>query len=192
VSCLYGLEDDVLLRTVGRLEPDCVILDGASPVAYDDGWAAAASLALRSRAIPVIMLTAHSMDTAEAREGRSPRAQAAHFEAVLDKPFHLDDMLAAVAQATGRSVRFDRSSEAEAGRTDALVKALAAEGATEIRPSQMREWAMFCDRRGRLCQLYWWQGRGVYQLGRYTESGRMTMVGQFVDRDAAIEAALPS
>ena len=33
--------------------------------------------------------------------------------------------------------------------------------------------------------------RGVYQLGRYTDSGRMTMVGHFVERDAAIEAALP-
>jgi hypothetical protein len=29
-------------------------------------------------------------------------------------------------------------------------------------------------------------------VGRYVESGRMTMVGQFVDRDDAIEATLPT
>ena len=192
ISCLYSLEDDALLRTVGRLEPDCVLLDSATSEDYGAGWVAAAALALRQRAIPVVMFTAHSMDTAEAREGGSPRAQAAHFDAVLDKPFALDDLLAAVAKATGHAVPFDRSREADARRTDALVTALAAEGATAIQPSNMREWATFRDRRGRLCQLYWWQLRGVYQLGRYTDSGRMTMVGQFVDRDAAIEAALPS
>jgi len=192
LSCLYSLEDDALLRTVGRLEPDCVLLDSGTPEDYASGWVAAARLALRKRAIPVVMFTAHVMDTAEAREGSSPRAQAAHFDAVLDKPFELDDLLAAVAQATGHAVPFDRSSEADARRTDALVTALAAEGATEVKPSLMREWATFRDKSNRLCQLYWWQGRGVYQLGRYTESGRMTMVGQFVDRDAAIEAALPS
>ena len=191
ISCLYSVEDDALLRAVGRLEPDCVLLDSASSQAYADSWVVAARLALRQRAIPVVMFTAHSMDSAEARKGASDRAQAAHFEAVLEKPFDLDDLLAAVARATGRSVPFDRSSEAEARRTDALVKALAARGATEIKPSQMREWATFLDARGRLCQVYWWQGRGVYQLGRYAESGRMTMIGQFVDRDTAIEAALP-
>lgn len=192
VSCLYSVEDDAVLRAVGRLEPDCVLLDSASSEGYADSWAAAARLALRQRAIPVVMFSAHAMDSAEAREGRSDRAQAAHFEAILDKPFHLDDLIAAVAQATGRSEPFDRSRAGEARRTDALVKALAAEGATEIRPSKMREWATFRDKRGRLCQLYWWQARGIYQVGRYTAGGRMTMVGQFVDRDAAIEAALPN
>ena len=28
VSCLYDLTDDALLRTIGRLEPDAVLLDG--------------------------------------------------------------------------------------------------------------------------------------------------------------------
>jgi CheY-like chemotaxis protein len=27
-SCLYTLEDNALLRATGRLEPDCVLLDG--------------------------------------------------------------------------------------------------------------------------------------------------------------------
>ena len=55
----------------------------------------------------------------------------------------------------------------------------------------MREWALFRDRTDRLVQLYWWQDRGVYQVGRYNNDGVMKMLGQFVDRDAAIELALP-
>jgi CheY-like chemotaxis protein len=192
VTCLYNLEDDALLRTVGQLEPDCVLLDSGTSAAYGEGWATAASLALRQRAIPVVMFTAHALDSAEAREGVSSRAMAAGFVAVLEKPFDLDDLLAAVAKGTGRSTPFDRGAEAEAQRTESLVKALAQQGATEIQPSKMRECATFRDKRGRLCQLYWWQGRGVYQLGRYIESGRMTMIGQFVTRELAIEAALPS
>jgi hypothetical protein len=31
----------------------------------------------------------------------------------------------------------------------------------------------------------------VYQLGRYDADGIMRMVGQFIDRDAAVGAALP-
>ena len=87
---------------------------------------------------------------------------------------------------------FDRSRGGETARTEELVKALEAGGATDVRPSQMREWALFRDRIGRLCQVYWWQSGGVYQLGRYDEQGCMTMVGQFVERDAAIELALPA
>lgn len=192
ISCLYSLEDDALLRTIGRLEPDCVLLDSGSSGGYREGWVEAAALHLRQRTIPVVMFTAHSVDVREAREAASARAKAADFAAVLEKPFHLDDLLAAVATATGRSVPFDRSSEGEAQRTQSLVDALAQHGATEIQPSRMREWATFRDKRGRLCQVYWWQGRGVYQVGRYQETGPMTMVGQFVERDAAIEAALPA
>jgi CheY-like chemotaxis protein len=192
VTLLYDLEDDALLRTVGRFEPDCVLLDSSTSAAYGASWATAASLALRERAIPVVMFTAHTLDAAEAREGVSSRAKAADFVAVLEKPFSLDELLAAVAKGTGGSTPFDREREAETQRTESLVQALAQRGATEIEPSTMREWATFRDKRGRLCQLYWWQGRGVYQLGRYTERGQMAMVGQFVTRQLAIEAALPS
>jgi FixJ family two-component response regulator len=191
-SCLYSLDDDALLRTVGKLEPDCVLLDSASSGGYEEGWAEAAALHLRRRKIPVVMFTAHTADVAEAREATSPRAKAADFAAVLEKPFNLDDLIAAVASATSRSVPFDRTSDGEKARTKSLVEALQKHGATDVHPSRLREWATFRDKRGRLCQMYWWEGRGVYQLGRYQESGRMTMVGQFVDRDAAIEAALPS
>ena len=192
ISCLYEVEDDALLRAAGRLEPDVVLLDSSSSHDYAEAWTLAAELHHRSRPVPVVMFTAHVGSADEAAEGTSPRATDAAFAAIVRKPFYLDELVEAVATAAGQSVPFDRSREAETARTEELVEALEAGGATEVRPSQMREWALFRDRRGRLCQVYWWQSRGVYQLGRYDERGRMTLVGQFVERDAAIELALPA
>jgi CheY-like chemotaxis protein len=191
VSVLYSLDDDAVLRAAGRLEPDCILLDSASSVEYGSSWEVAADLAERFRPVPVVMFSAHTPATQEAAKGESERAVKANFAAVLPKPFHLDDLLTCVATAVGRSVSFDRSAAAENQRTKALVRALEARGATDISPSKLREWALFRDRGGSLVQLYWWQQHGVYQVGRYAEDGRMTMVGQFVNRDAAIEQALP-
>lgn len=192
ISCLYEVADDALLRAAGRLEPDVVLLDSSSATDYADAWTLAAELHRRSRPVPVVMFTAHVGSAEEAAEGTSPRATEAAFAAIVRKPFHLDELVEAVATAAGLSVPFDRSRGAETARTHELVRLLEAHGAMDVRPSQMREWALFRDRRGRLCQVYWWQSRGVYQLGHYDESGRMTMVGQFVERDAAIELALPA
>jgi DNA-binding response OmpR family regulator len=191
ISCLYTLEDEAVLRAVGRLEPDCVLLDGTSGPEYGDSWVAAAEIASRHRPVPVIMFTAHqaAVDEAEARE--TDRAVAANFAGILPKPFHLDDLLTAVAAAVGRSAPFDRGATAEAARTRALVKALKSRGAREVVPSKLREWALFRNAAGSLMQLYWWQARGVYQVGRYTDEGTLSMLGQLVDRDAAIELALP-
>ena len=172
------------------MEPDCVLLDSGSSIGYDDAWIDAAALALRRRAVPTIMFTGHIKETAEARAGKSPRARDAHFAAVLDKPFSIEDLLAAVAEATGQSIPFDRTAAGEAKRTKSLVKALEQRGATDIQPSVQREWAIFRDKGGRLVQLYWWQTRGVYQVGRFEETGEMTMIGLFIERDAAIDAAL--
>ena len=147
-------------------------------------------MAARGRRVPVVMFTAHAHDVADARAGTSARAAAAEFVAVLDKPFDLDDLIDAVAKATGESVPFDRSQAADERRTSELVSALREHGATEIETSKRREWAMFRDKGGTICQMYWWQARGVYQVGRYTEGGKLRMIGQFVDRDAAINAAL--
>jgi CheY-like chemotaxis protein len=191
VSCLYSAEGDALGRMVGQFEPDCVLLDSNSTSGYDDAWLDAATLANRRRRVPVVMFTAHGKDVRDARAGSSSRAAAARFAAVLEKPFALDDLLAAVGTATGQSIRFDDSPAAERARTSALVKALRQRGATEIEPSRRREWATFRDQQGALCQMYWWQGRGVYQAGRYGADGKLRMIGQFVDRDTAIEAALP-
>lgn len=191
VSCLYDADADKLARTVGQLEPDCVLLDSVSSVGYDEAWIEAASLGSRSRRVPVVMFTAHGLDAKEARTGTSERALAAQFVDVLEKPFHLDDLLRAVAKATGQSVRFDDSPAAERARTRALVEALHLRGATDIEPSVRREWATFRDKDGELCQMYWWQRRGVYQLGRFSAAGKLRMIGQFTDRDVAIAIALP-
>jgi CheY-like chemotaxis protein len=174
ISCLYELADDALMRAVGSLEPDVILLDSASAIDYSDAWNLAAALHRRARPVPVVMFTAHAQATREAREGGSERAEQAAFAAILEKPFHLDDLLEAVATAAGRSNSFDRSPAAEEERTRSLVTALEARGATDVRPSKMREWAMFRDRDGRLVQVYWWQTRGVYQVGRYRDDGART------------------
>lgn len=192
VTCARMVDEEELLRTVGRVEPDCVLLDSTSASGYGNSWTMAASLRERARQVPVVMFTAHGAAVTEAEENVTERASAAGFAAILAKPFHLDDLLTAVATAVGRATPFDRSPGAERERTRELVSALRAKGATDIAPSKLREWALFRDKGGWLVQLYWWQSRGIYQVGRYAESGILEMLGQFVDRDAAIEVALPA
>ena len=192
ISCLYELADDALLRTVGKLEPDVILLDSAQAIDYGESWDLAGVIHGRPRPVSVLMFTANPHDIAEAEEASTSRAVQAGFAGVVPKPFHIDELLTAVAKAAGRSQPFDRSRAGEERRTRDLVAALEARGATEINPSTMREWAIFRDQRGTLVQVYWWQQRGVYQVGRYSDAGQMTMMGQFVDRDAAIEVALPS
>jgi CheY-like chemotaxis protein len=191
VSSLYSVDDDELARVLGRLEPDVILLDSGSHVDYAPGWALAAEIRRRGRPVPVVMFSAHRMDTIEAQEGSSERARMADFAAILPKPFEIDDLLSAVARAVGRSTPFDRSTVGDERRTEALVRALAARGATDIKTSKMREWALFRDHQGSLLQLYWWQQRGVYHVGRYGEDGRLAPLGQFTDLDAAIHAAMP-
>lgn len=190
VSCLYTLADDALRRTVGRLEPDCVLLDGLPGWEYGS-WESAAWLKHRARSAPVVMFTAHHPDSREAEAMHTDRARRADFAAVLLKPFHVDELLSAVATAVGQSHPFSRGAVAEAARTTALVAALRARGATEINPSKNREWASFRDAGGRVWQINWWQLRGVYQLGRYGDNGVMAMAGQFTELAAGIEIALP-
>jgi CheY-like chemotaxis protein len=190
VTCLYDISDDALPRVIGQFEPDCVLLDGTQATEYGGSWDAAKWLHLRRRRVPVVMLSAHTADAAEAREGTSRRAMAADFAAVVVKPFHIDELLTAVATAVGRSEPFGRTAAAEAERTRQLVADLEAAGATDVQPSSRREWATFRDPDGTVMQLYWWQARGVYQVGRYDDEGRMWMVGQFVDRQTAIDLAL--
>lgn len=191
VSFLYDTSNDALPRAVGRLEPDVVLLDSSSSIEYGEGWQLAASLGDRRRPIPVVMFTAHARDAAEARAGTSQRSRDARFAAIVPKPFDLDELLAAVELAAGRSTPFDRGPRAEQQRTKELVEALNRHGATDVKPSALREWALFKDRAGDLVQLYWWQLRGAYQVGRYSEDGDLEMIGQFFERDLAIELALP-
>jgi CheY-like chemotaxis protein len=189
VSCLYDVSGDRFQRAIGQLEPDCILLDGSSRTEFGIGWEEAASARERRRPVPVVMFTSHAAAALEADENLTARAQAAGFSGVLRKPFTLDDLLSAVATATGRSEPFLHTREADAARTAELVQALELAGATDIEPSRRREWATFRDSRGDLSQIYWWQGRGVYQVARYSEEGGVKMIGQFVDRDAAIDIA---
>jgi hypothetical protein len=129
----------------------------------------------------------------EAREGDSARAQAADFAAVLQKPFTLDELLAAVAGACGRSEPFVQSAEGDRARTVALARRLRQLGATDIRTSDRREWATFRPKDGSaIRQLYWWQRMGVYLVGSYHEDGRLRPIGQFFELEAAIAAAMPA
>ena len=190
VSTMTDTSQDAIASEVGRLEPDCVLLDSPG-YDFDDGWTEAAWLAVRHRAVPTIMFTADAKAVAEARESASERAQAAHFAAVLSKPFSLDQLLEAVEAACGQSKPFDRSSAGDQSRTDALAAELARAGATDVRTGNRREWATFnVAEDERLFQIYWWQNLGVYIVGYYAADARLALIGQFHDRDAAITAAL--
>ena len=192
VSLLYDVAADAVLRAVGRIEPDVVLLDTSGSTDYGEGWQIAASIHARPRPVPVLMFTAHRREAAEARAGTSLRSRAAAFVGVVPKPFELDDLLVAVAAAALGSTPFDQSKRAENRRTRELVAALQGKGATNIKPSALREWALFNDRDGNLVQLYWWQLRGVYQVGRYDDEGVLLLLGQVLDRDLAIDLVLPT
>jgi hypothetical protein len=56
---------------------------------------------VRARPVPVVMFTADAGAADEARAGESARGRAAGFAAVLPRPFALDELLGAVAQAAG-------------------------------------------------------------------------------------------
>lgn len=190
VSCLYDVTDDSIQRAMGRLEPDCVLLDGVPGTEYGS-WNSAAWIDKRKRYVPVIMFTAHHLDVLAATEGTSERSRDADFFAIIEKPFHVDKLLEAVENAVGQAVPFERTESAEKDRTQALVKALKARGAGDIEASRRREWATFRNRARGLMQIYWWQDRGVYQVARYKPDGTMEMLGQFTELSAAIEIALP-
>jgi CheY-like chemotaxis protein len=192
VPLLARVEPDALRAAVGRLEPDCVLLDsGGRGGATDSSWAQAAWLHDRARPVPVLMFTADDASTREAREGKSARSRAASYFAVLDKPFELDDFLDTVARAVGHSVPFDPSPAAEAARTAALVAKIEAAGGRDVRPSARREWASFTTRDGACVQLYWQERDGTYHVVRCAEpGGRLERVGRFADLDAAIAMAV--
>ena len=66
-----------------------------------------------------------------------------------------------------------------------------AAGATDVRTSGRREWATFVSPHDdRIYQLYWWQTKGVYMIGRYDDDGRLEMIGEFLERSSAIVAAM--
>lgn len=192
VSVLVDTSHESILAAVGKQEPDCVLLDGSTATEYGSSWADAAYLAARERAIPTIMFSAHLDDLREAREAESNRARAAGFAAIVSKPFGLDELLSAVAQACGRSEPFNESADGDRERTVALARRLRERGATDIRTSDRREWATFRPKGlDAIRQLYWWQLMGVYLVGSYEEEGVLKPIGRFFELEAAIAAANP-
>lgn len=191
VTALNDTDHASVAAAVGRVEPDCILLDSAEGPAFGGSWGEAAYLSRRDRAVPAVMFTAHATAVAEARDRSSERAREADFAAIVPKPFSLDELLDAVATAAGRSRRFDRSEAADRQRTAELVEDLRNAGATDIRTSERREWATFISPQDdHIYQLYWWQAKGLYMIGRYDEDARLEMIGQFFERSTAIAAAL--
>ncbi len=191
VSELTDLRSDAIRIAVGQQEPDCVLLDGASPADFGESWLNAAWMQSRGRPIPVIMFTADAPAVREARELVTERSRSARFEAVLSKPFDLDELIDRVARATGHAVAFDSSPRSETHRTAAFRARLEAAGARNIHMSSRREWANFQTEDGTTVQIYWWAGDGVYYVMRHAESGgRIDQVGRFFDLDAAITLGL--
>ena len=191
VTSLSQTDHATVAAAVGRVEPDCILLDSAEGPAFGGSWGEAAYLSRRDRAVPSVMFTAHAGAVAEARERNTDRAREADFSAIVPKPFTLDELLDAVATAAGRSQRFHHSEAADRGRTAQLVEQLHAAGATDVRTSDRREWATFASPHDDgIYQLYWWQTKGVYMIGRYDDDGRLEMIGQFFERSSAIVAAL--
>src|SRR5712691_5184019 len=121
----------------------------------------------------------------------SERSRAARFEAVLGKPFDLDELVDRVARATGRAVPFDLSPRGETRRTAVFRAKLEAAGARNIHLSSRREWANFQTEDGTTVQISWWEGDGVYYVMRHAKSGgRIDQVGRFFDLDAPITLVL--
>jgi len=189
VSVLFDLSSDAVRAAVGRVEPDCVLLDGANS-SYGESWETAALLRERSRAIPVVMFTTSRNDVEEAEAAESERSRAAHFVARVNKPFDVEELLEGVAKAVGESVPFEHTWRADAARTQALVERLRALGAHDVRRSSLREWVTFRNGSG-LIQLYWWQRGGCYYVGCYPPDGAvMRNVGRFYDLESAIDCGL--
>lgn len=188
---LSDLGSDVIRAAVGQVEPDCILLDSEGSHEYGHAWLDAAWVRARDRPVPVIMFSAHGTAVREAREGTSPRSQAAGFAAIIGKPFDIDELLEMIGRCVGAMMPFNHSPEAESKRTQALTDRLVARGARNIRTSTQREWATFHSQDGTFVQLYWSQQEGAYLVVRLSQSReRMETVGNFFDLDTAITTAL--
>jgi CheY-like chemotaxis protein len=109
VSTLSDVQLAAIQATVARLEPNVVLLDGASSVGYGQSWCTAAWLSERDRQTPVVMFTAHARDLAEAQLGESARSQRAAFAGIVAKPFDLQVLVDVVARAVQQPTGMDMS-----------------------------------------------------------------------------------
>jgi CheY-like chemotaxis protein len=103
VALLRSRRAESVQDAVGRLRPDCVLLDGYVSGSYSGSWADAAWMRAQTTPVPVIMFSAEQGATAEANMNLSERSQTAGFSSVLRKPFELDELLRVVALAVSQS-----------------------------------------------------------------------------------------
>lgn len=76
VSMLDHLADAVVRAAIDRIEPNCILLDGAEAIGYAKAWTTAADMRRRARPIPTVMFTAHVLDAAgAARRSRRRRSR---------------------------------------------------------------------------------------------------------------------
>lgn len=190
-TLLSQATSEAIRTAVGRLEPDCILLDSTGANARGDfalSWVEAVWAHARRRPVPVVMFTASQEAIREAEAAETERGRSIH--AVLAKPFDLDALLDTVARAVGSVRSFDRSVRAEEARTAAMVAQLEAAGATDVRSSSRREWANFYAGTA-LSIIYWSQRDGVYYVLRQPEdAGAVRPVGRSHDLDAAIALAM--
>lgn len=172
VTVLADMRADQVAAMIGRLEPDCVLLDGSDLHGYESSWAESIKMADRERPVPVIMFSAHGGDLSEARAGTSVRSQKAHFAAIVSKPFDIDEFIVTVRQVVALAVPFDESPQGDAKRSQLLAEELQRVGATDTQTSTRREWVTFRSPLGAFMQVYWWQVGGAYLVGRYNDDGR--------------------
>jgi len=81
VATLNDTDHASVASAVGRVEPDCILLDSAEGPAFGGSWGEAAYLSRRDRPVPAVMFTAHSNAVAEARDRRRP----GHDDALKDR-----------------------------------------------------------------------------------------------------------
>jgi CheY-like chemotaxis protein len=89
-----------IAEAIIRWKPQCIILDSEPGSAgHERSWADAAAIRRAHPELPVLMFTADSAATAEAKAAMSPRSRAAHYAGVIDKPFLVLEFLATLKAA---------------------------------------------------------------------------------------------
>ena len=111
VSMLDHLADAAVRAAIDRIEPHCILLDGAEAIGFAKAWTTAVDLRRRARPIPTVMFTAHVLDAAEAERATSERAVAAGYAAVLCKQFHLEDLVSTVERVVAAAQPSDGRSQ---------------------------------------------------------------------------------
>jgi signal transduction histidine kinase len=93
----------VIAGAIEEWRPRLVILDGEIRESGEGrSWDDAVAIRRAHPDIPVVMFSADTKDTAEARAGVSERSRAASFAGVVDKPFVIEEFLATVKSAVER------------------------------------------------------------------------------------------